>query len=125
MACPNCTRHNHEFTQSDLFKAAHALTRAIRRPGDDYRATFGSCLRYLSEIVRAAQASHWVDAVSRWTKAGRDRLYINYHSQNRFAAGADWIDLTDGTYHPDARGDSGAKTAKGIAAFRDAIGMEN
>lgn len=33
--------------KSKLFKAAHSMTRRIRRLGDDYRATFGACLRYL------------------------------------------------------------------------------
>lgn len=124
MACPNCNSFNRPFTRADLFKAAHSLARAVRREGDDYRTTFGACLSYLGNIVRIAQAAHWVDAVSRWTKAGRDRLYINFHSQNRFSAGADWIDLKTGAYHSDAHGNSGAKTRHGIADFRDAIGME-
>lgn len=32
---------------SQLFKAAHALTKKIRQAGDDYRATFGLCLRHI------------------------------------------------------------------------------
>lgn len=32
-------------TKSELFKAAHKLTRETRQPGDSYRVTFGLCLK--------------------------------------------------------------------------------
>lgn len=35
---------------SQLFKAAHALTKKIRRAGDDYRITFGACLRHIMQF---------------------------------------------------------------------------
>ncbi|MGB0467767.1 MAG: hypothetical protein ACPGF7_09605 [Pontibacterium sp.] len=34
-------------TKSNLFKSAHKLTRATIQPGDDYRTTFGACLKHL------------------------------------------------------------------------------
>lgn len=36
-------------TRSQLFTAAHALARKVRQVGDDYRVTFGACLRYVRE----------------------------------------------------------------------------
>lgn len=31
----------------ELFTKAHAMTKQIRKAGDDYRVTFGACLRYV------------------------------------------------------------------------------
>jgi hypothetical protein len=38
-------------SNSTLFKQAHALTRATLRAGDNYRATFELCLRYIIAIA--------------------------------------------------------------------------
>lgn len=34
-------------TRSQLFTAAHALARKVRQAGDDYRVTFGACVRHI------------------------------------------------------------------------------
>lgn len=39
----------------NLFKAAHQLAKKIRQPGDDYRITFGACLRELATEAKASQ----------------------------------------------------------------------
>lgn len=36
-------------TKSELFKAAHKLTREVIKAGDDYRATFGLCLKFIAK----------------------------------------------------------------------------
>jgi hypothetical protein len=36
---------------SQLFKAAHEMTRKVRRLGDDYRVTFAACLRALRKYI--------------------------------------------------------------------------
>lgn len=41
--------------RSELFKAAHKLTRATIQPGDDYRITFGACLK----LVRRLFSEGW------------------------------------------------------------------
>lgn len=43
-------------TNANLFKQAHALTRATIQAGDDYRATFGLCLQSLMIEKRMAEA---------------------------------------------------------------------
>lgn len=37
-----------------LFKQAHAMTRATIQAGDDYRATFGACLKAIKDEVKQA-----------------------------------------------------------------------
>lgn len=46
-----------------LFKQAHALTRATIQAGDDYRATFGLCLRAITNDHRSRLASHSLNTV--------------------------------------------------------------
>ena len=43
-------------TKSEMMTRAHEMTRACRRPGDDYRATLGLCLRAAWEEARSEQA---------------------------------------------------------------------
>ncbi len=43
---------------SELFKAAHKLARLIVRNGDDYKVTFGACLKYARKFGQHTPA--WV-----------------------------------------------------------------
>ena len=51
-----------------LFKQAHAMTRATIQAGDDYRATFGACIKAIKQdnarqadkkLVKQAMATAW------------------------------------------------------------------
>jgi hypothetical protein len=74
---------------SKLFKAAHEMARKIRRAGDDYRATFGLCLkalyqaakRSLMKIITLTTHSHggraWVAKINgRHPKFTFDREFV-------------------------------------------------
>ncbi|MGO3281536.1 MAG: hypothetical protein ACTIKC_01950 [Psychrobacter sp.] len=41
-------------TNAKLFKQAHALTKATIKAGDDYRATFGACLKVIKDEAKPA-----------------------------------------------------------------------
>lgn len=45
-------------TNSQLFKQAHKMTKQVMQIGDDYRVTFGACLKLLKEkatiVIKAA-----------------------------------------------------------------------
>ena len=40
---------------SELFKSAHAMTKRIKQDSDDYRVTFGACLKELISILKSAE----------------------------------------------------------------------
>ncbi len=49
-------------TRSDLFKTAHQLTKATIQEGDDYRVTFGACLK----LARKMDAEGWNWTGCKW-----------------------------------------------------------
>lgn len=74
--------------KSALFKKAHQLTKKILRQGDDYRATFGACLKYLLEEEKStASEPLTVEKLEKTLaekvptasfSAWKDRVYINF-----------------------------------------------
>ena len=64
-------------TKSELFKKAHAMTKAVIQLGDDYRATFGASVRcLLSKTVDVATALTKLGG-KLWEKGGIRRIYFN------------------------------------------------
>ena len=76
-------------TQSECFKIAHAVTKAIIAAGDSYAATFGACLKLvrethtvLSKKVSAARIAKrdallGVKGASEWISGTMHRVYFN------------------------------------------------
>jgi hypothetical protein len=67
---------------SKLFAQAHALTKKIRKAGDNYRVTFGACLRY----VRATEGKF----VTLSGKTYNCRALIQKHGGTFNAAAKTW-----------------------------------
>lgn len=109
-------------TKRDTFKIAHEMTRSIVKAGDDYRATFGMALAYISRIAKAA-AAHGAE-VKVWRSGNAARVYINFSSHNRFRPEADCVDLRTGAYR-EGRWTHGInrRTWDNIEAFRAAAGV--
>lgn len=76
-------------TQSECFKIAHAVAKAIITAGDSYAATFGACLKLVREIhvvlskkVAAARIAKRdalleVKGASEWISGSMHRVYFN------------------------------------------------
>lgn len=64
-------------TKSELFKAAHSLTKQVIQAGDDYRATFAAALKHM-----LTKAIDMVEALTQaggrlWEKGSMRRVYFN------------------------------------------------
>jgi len=103
-------------TRSQFFRTAHAITRSLLdthgREGVSYRATFGLVLRALhrgemdkaAAVVAICKANWNVRSVNRWTRYGKDRLYIEagVPGQASWRSCKLYIDLTSGELCGDA-----------------------
>lgn len=61
---------------SNLFKAAHKLAKSIIKAGDNYRVTFGACIKAIKEGFVASVAKIHA-TLNAWSKNGEQRVYIN------------------------------------------------
>ena len=60
--------------KSKLFKLAHKLTKKVIKAGDNYRVTFGACIK----VVKAAYFGATEATLKSWNKNGENRVYINF-----------------------------------------------
>ena len=60
--------------KSKLFKLAHKLTKKVIKSGDNYRVTFGACIK----VVKAAYFGATQAELKKWNKNGEERVYINF-----------------------------------------------
>lgn len=58
---------------SKLFKMAHKLAKKVIKAGDNYRVTFGACVK----AVKEAYFGKTTATINEWTKKGT-RFYINF-----------------------------------------------
>lgn len=69
-------------TRTEMMKKAHAMTRATLRKGDDYRVTFGACLKLVWTVARL-ESLRGVVSAQLWTKVpGKERIYVELSKQN-------------------------------------------
>lgn len=59
---------------SKLFTLAHKLTKKVIKAGDDYRVTFGACIK----VVKQAYFGKTSAQLKAWNKNGENRYYINF-----------------------------------------------
>lgn len=59
---------------SKLFKLTHKLTKKVIKNGDNYRVTFGACLK----VVKKAYFGAIQSTLNAWNKKGEHRVYINF-----------------------------------------------
>lgn len=71
---------------SKLFKLAHKLTKKVIKSGDNYRVTFGACIK----VVKAAYFGSIEANLKAWNKNGENRVYINFE-----IATNDWRETVD------------------------------
>lgn len=55
--------------KSEFFKKAHTITKRVIKAGDNYRVTFGACLKMLKEKIDVN--------LKKWDKNGENRIYVN------------------------------------------------
>ena len=72
--------------KSKLFKLAHKLTKKVIKAGDNYRVTFGACIK----VVKAAYFGSIEANLKAWNKNGENRVYINFE-----IATNDWRETVD------------------------------
>ena len=72
--------------KSELFKLAHKLTKKVIKAGDNYRVTFGACIK----VVKAAYFGSIEANLKAWNKNGENRVYINFE-----IATNDWRETVD------------------------------
>lgn len=58
--------------KSEIFKKAHTIAKRVIKLGDNYRVTFGACLKMIKEKIDVN--------LKKWDKNGQNRIYLN--SQN-------------------------------------------
>ena len=82
----------------------------------------------VADLIERISAVAGVARVNRWTVPGRDRLYIEFESQNRFAATGTvkiWVDLLTMTLEESApltkHDCSGARTYERVCEAWDVI----
>lgn len=67
--------------KSELFKAAHKLAKSVIKSGDNYRVTFGACIKaILKGLVMTTKsiADQLIEAGAKvWEKGDMKRIYIN------------------------------------------------
>lgn len=63
---------------SNIFTQAHKLTKEILKSGDDYRTTFGECLKFLINKARTSIVDELAQMGLRvWEKYGKTRIYMS------------------------------------------------
>lgn len=66
--------------KSNLFKAAHKLTKQVIQKGDSYRATFGACIKAIKEgfvMNLKSIAEQLIEAGAKvWENHGFKRIYM-------------------------------------------------
>ena len=63
--------------KSELFKSAHKLAKSVIKSGDNYRVTFGACIKAILDGF-VAQAEKITLTLNKWTKkTGEVRVYLN------------------------------------------------
>ena len=72
--------------KSKLFKLAHKLTKKVIKAGDNYRVTFGACIK----VVKAAYFGSIEANLKAWNKNGENRVYINFEITTN-----DWRETVD------------------------------
>lgn len=55
--------------KSEFFKKAHTIAKRVIKAGDNYRVTFGACLKMLKEKIDVN--------LKKWDKNGENRIYVN------------------------------------------------
>ena len=67
--------------KSELFKAAHKLTKSVIKSGDNYRVTFGAAIKAILEgLVMTTKSieEQLIEAGAKiWEKGNMKRIYIN------------------------------------------------
>lgn len=76
---------------SKLFKLAHKLTKKVIKSSDNYRVTFGACIK----VVKAAYFGSIEANLKAWNKNGENRVYINFEVAHPLRAN-DTIDAKAG-----------------------------
>lgn len=67
--------------KSELFKSAHKLVKAVIKSGDNYRVTFGACIKAIKNgfvVATKSIADQLLEAGAKvWEKGNMKRIYIN------------------------------------------------
>lgn len=93
-------------TRSDTFKAAHALARQTRRAGDDYRATFGLCLKHIIRVEALKGRLLALDLITGVKVWEGKRVYIQAKSDNAMRnLTSCYVDLSNGKLFGAGKGD--------------------
>ena len=77
--------------KSELFKAAHKLAKSVIKAGDNYRVTFGACIKaVLNGFTKKSIADQLLEMGCKvWEKAGFKRIYMTCAQLNK-ATGRDY-----------------------------------
>ena len=68
--------------KSQLFKAAHKLTKSVIKAGDNYRVTFGLAIKAVLSSAKKSFSQILLDlGLKVWEKGSMKRIYINKASQ--------------------------------------------
>lgn len=78
-------------TKSEIFKAAHAMTKKALQPGDHYGTTFGAALKSLLAKPVDMEAALTKIGGRLWEKGSMRRIYFNDLEQ--------WMGLTINRYN--------------------------
>lgn len=63
--------------KSELFKQAHALTKATIKSGDNYRVTFGLAIKAILSKPTSIVDTLLAMGLKAWEKAGLKRIYMD------------------------------------------------
>lgn len=68
-----------KLSKSELFKAAHKLAKSVIQPGDNYRVTFGACLKHLNAPAELSIQQKLENlGLDVWgADFGKARIYLN------------------------------------------------
>ncbi|MFB6347871.1 hypothetical protein ACFBZI_07740 [Moraxella sp. ZJ142] len=70
-------------TKSELFKKAHALTKAIIKAGDDYRITFGLAIKAILADSKNIVDTLLALGLKIWENYGKKRIYMTVAQFNQ------------------------------------------
>ena len=68
--------------KSELFKSAHKLAKSVIKAGDNYRVTFGACIKAVKEGFNTMSENTISANLKHWNKNGENRVYINFVDSN-------------------------------------------
>lgn len=75
--------------KSNLFKAAHKLAKQVIKAGDNYRVTFGACIKAIkkgfvmvSKIKQVVEFAIKKGALNQWSKGDMHRAYVGNFDYN-------------------------------------------